>query len=524
MNDFHDDPLVIQVTATAVTVLETGMPMKKKIVIIGGGVAGLSAGIYGQLSGYDTEIIEMHTVPGGQCAAWDRQGYRFDYCLHWLVGTAAGPFHEIWKDTDVITDSVKIIDHEIHSKVFAGDGTDFTIYTNLDRWESYLVDIAPEDSATIRIMCAEMRTVSVLEPFTLPPELRGPLVYLRALVKMFPALFVMRKYLKMSCAQYFRKLNFKNRRLAFFLDSLYAKRDCSAMAFLMLLGWFNRKNAGYLIGGSLPLVSRMAARYRAGGGRLTLGRQVKKILVENDTAAGVILVDGTKILADHVISAADGHTTLYEMLAGMYLTREIEEAYGTWPLFSPLVKVSFGIDKEITTDYPLQTYLEAGKNIGATSVTAGYSIMNYSFDPTMAPVGKTVIVLRYESPWALWKDLAGEAYAAEKKQIEQDAVAILEKRLPGITRHIEVIDIATPQTGVRHTGVWQGAYEGFMPTSKNITKRLKATLPGLRNFQMCGQWLAPGGGLPPAAQSGKWAIQSICKQDKKSFYNSSGNI
>jgi phytoene dehydrogenase-like protein len=93
----------------------------------------------------------------------------------------------------------------------------------------------------------------------------------------------------------------------------------------------------------------------------------------------------------------------------------------------------------------------------------------------------------------------------------------MEKHLPGITGHIEVIDIATPKSDVRYTGVWKGAYEGFMPTGKNITKSLTMTLPGLKNFYMCGQWLFPGGGLPPAAQSGKWVIQLMTSKDKKMF-------
>lgn len=491
--------------------------MNKKVVIIGAGVAGLSAGIYGQRNGYDTEIVEMHTAPGGQCTAWDRNGYRFDYCLHWLVGTASGPFHYIWRETGVITDSVGIIDHEVHTKIFDDKGNDLTVYTNIDRWESYLIEIAPEDGAAIRKMCAEMRKVSLLEPFADPPELRGIRDYLRAIGKMLPAVMLMLKYGRRSCREYFQGLNLKNPRLALFFDNLYGQRDFSVLAFLMMLGWFDRKNAGYLIGGSLPLVGRMAAKYRSLGGTLTLGRKVGKIVVENDAASGVVLTDGTKIAADHVVSAADGHATIYEMLGGKYLSREIEEAYGTWPLFTPLVQVSFGIGREVTTDWPVQTYLARGEKIGATALETGYTIMNYCFDPTMAPAGKTVIVLRYESPWEQWKDLEGEAYRAEKKRIEQDAVVVLERHLPGITAHIEVIDVATPKTDVRYTGVWQGAYEGFMPTGRNITKSLKSTLPGLRNFHMCGQWLFPGGGLPPAAQSGKWAIQLICRQDGTSF-------
>ena len=44
--------------------------MSKKIVIIGGGIAGLSAGIYSAMNGFETEIMEMHNVAGGQCTAW----------------------------------------------------------------------------------------------------------------------------------------------------------------------------------------------------------------------------------------------------------------------------------------------------------------------------------------------------------------------------------------------------------------------------------------------------------------------
>jgi len=92
--------------------------MNKKIVIIGGGVAGLSAGIYARLNEFETEIIEMHSITGGQCTAWERKGYRFDYCLHWLVGTRSGPFHDIWLETNVINNQVKIIDHEYIQKYF----------------------------------------------------------------------------------------------------------------------------------------------------------------------------------------------------------------------------------------------------------------------------------------------------------------------------------------------------------------------------------------------------------------------
>ena len=57
----------------------------KSIIIIGAGIAGLSAGCYGQMNNYQTRIFEMHNLPGGLCTSWKRQGYTIDGCLHWLV-------------------------------------------------------------------------------------------------------------------------------------------------------------------------------------------------------------------------------------------------------------------------------------------------------------------------------------------------------------------------------------------------------------------------------------------------------
>jgi phytoene dehydrogenase-like protein len=47
--------------------------------------------------------------------------------------------------------------------------------------------------------------------------------------------------------------------------------------------------------------------------------------------------------------------------------------------------------------------------------------------------------------------------------------------------------------------------------------RMSKTLPGLNNFYMVGQWVEPGGGLPPAAYSGRNLIQILCKQDRRKF-------
>jgi phytoene dehydrogenase-like protein len=366
-------------------------------------------------------------------------------------------------------------------------------------------------------MCNDMRKSAFLQAYSDPPGLRKPLRSISSMLKMLPVMLLFMKYGRTGCREYFKKLGLTNKALLGFFDSVYGSRDFSAMAFIMMFAWFNQKNAGYLIGGSRALAERMTKRFTNLGGKLTTRAKIKKIAVEDNTARGVILSDGSYVDADYVISAADGHSTIYEMLEGKYLSRKIIRAYQDWELFTPIVQVSFGIRRKIESECPLESRLEKEQKIGRTKTIHGFSIMNYCFDPTMAPEEKSVLVMRFDSPWGLWDNIEPAEYKKEKEQILKDATSLLEGVYPGISSDIEVSDVATPLTDVRYTGVWKGSYEGFMPSSKNMMDNLNLFIPGLKNFYMAGQWLFPGGGLPPAGQSGKWAIQYICRDEKMKF-------
>ena len=47
------------------------MSGKEKVVIIGGGIAGLAAGIYALNAGFEAEIYEKNAIPGGECMGWN---------------------------------------------------------------------------------------------------------------------------------------------------------------------------------------------------------------------------------------------------------------------------------------------------------------------------------------------------------------------------------------------------------------------------------------------------------------------
>ena len=59
--------------------------MKKKIVIIGGGISGLTAGIFALRNGYDATILEKNSSVGGLCTGWNRKGWYIDGCIHQIL-------------------------------------------------------------------------------------------------------------------------------------------------------------------------------------------------------------------------------------------------------------------------------------------------------------------------------------------------------------------------------------------------------------------------------------------------------
>ncbi len=492
--------------------------MGKTAIIIGGGVAGLSAGIYGQLNGYDTRIFEMHTAPGGQCTSWKRKGYTFDYCIHWLVGSSHGPFYKVWRETGGLNDSTRVLDMDTFAIIRTARGEDLVIYSDIDRWEQYLLELAPEDDTAVRRLCRDIRTMATIKLMEKSPARQTWLDVVLFFVKSIRAIAVIVRHGRTNVDTYFDKLGFQSAVLKEMFSSIAdAMHDFSASAFLLTLAWFTQKNAGYPVGGSKPLTMRMAERYKSLGGTFKGGIRVEKIIAREGKAIGVRLADGSELFADFIIGAGDLHGLMYDLLDGKYVTPEIDKAFQNWPVFKPIVQVSFGIDRSIDTESHTYQVMAAGEKIGMTTLAPGYHIYNYNHDPVITPGGKCVMKLCFETPFEIWEGMEKEAYRNEKEKIRKDATAFLEKHYPGVKGHIEVVDVTTPLTCVRYTGVWKGAYEGFMPASNNVGKNLKLTVRGLDNFYIAGQWTHPGGGLPPSAQSGKWIFEAICKKDKKKF-------
>ncbi|OFV84201.1 MAG: hypothetical protein A2W26_13495, partial [Acidobacteria bacterium RBG_16_64_8] len=404
------------------------------------------------------------------------------------------------------------------------DGPTVIIYTDLDRLEKHLLEIAPEDGAFIKESLGAARHLARKElPSDLPPrELMRAKDMLRLMPAMISLMRPLRKWNAMTIAQFTER--FQNRFVREAMRQIWFP-EMSAFVLLMTLAWFHGRQAGYPIGGSLPLARAVEKRFLDLGGAVDYRARVIEILVENDRAVGIRLADGQEQRFDAVVSAADLHATVYDTLGGRYVNDAVRSWFADFTPFPPLVFIGLGVAREFPEEPRLASGaslgLEHPLQIGGQSVTRlHYRIMNY--DHTLAPVGKTMITSMLPVDYDYWNDLVKDrsAYEAEKKAIADSFVKVLDRRFPGIADHLEVVDVATPTTFKRYTGNWRGSFEGWLPTPSNLTSEMPRTLPGLDSFYLAGQWVAPGGGLPSGVMTGRQVTQLICKKDGRRFRTS----
>ncbi len=488
----------------------------KKVVVIGGGIAGLCAAVYAQECGYQAEVLEMHDIAGGLATSWRRGHYTFETCLHWLYGSNPdGPMHSQWLEVCDV-DKLAFVNQEEFGRVEKENCDSLSIYTNVDRLEKELLKRAPQDTPAIRGLTNAIRK---LGKFKMPDLSADWAANLLTLLRDVPYLPLLRELSGLSCREYGERFTDP------LLKSMFGDGEMgqlSAIALFFSLAWMNQHDAAYAIGGALALIRLIEERLASLGGRVRFGARVERILVEDNAAIGVQLAGGEAIAADWVISAADGHATIYELLGGKYTDKATKKTYDEMQTFPSYLQVSLGVAMDLAgqpvsvtrlLDSPL--HVDPGTKLNQ----AAFRIFN--FDPTFAPAGKTAVTCflptRNFEYWVQLQQHDPAAYRAEKHRIAEAVIAILEKKIPGLRQAIEVIDVSTPATIIRYTGNWKGSMEGWFIRPGINFRPLPNTLPGLRHFMMVGQWIMPGGGLPSGPMTARPAIRAICKRDRVPF-------
>ncbi len=499
------------------------------VIIIGAGLAGLAAGCYAQMNGYQAHIFEHHSQPGGVAAWWKRRDYLIDGGIHFVMGHKPGTgLYNLYHQLGIVPD-VRLVELTSYGRfIHEASNLCIDLTQDLARLDHDLKTHFPGDHAIIDELINGTRAMMRydLSDFGMskPPELTGSLDSMRALLAMRTLLPYMMGRLSRPVAEYVRRVG--DQRLRVFIESLFTP-DVPVFFVMMLLAMAAGGQLGLIEGGCRDFVGAIEKRILALGGQITYDATVAKILVQQrggrTAAVGVRLAGGHEQRAGAVVSAADGYSTIFEMLDGRFANERIRKRYATWRLFKPIVMASYGVAGQFPGQPAFNALaLERPLLVGSQSVH-GVFVRLFNYSQRFAPAGKTVVQVEFETEWDYWHDLheSGRAgYDAEKQRLASELLARLERHFHGIVSNVEVVDVTTPYTTWRYTLNRRGAWEGWLMTPEVFTQAVERTLPGLADFYMAGQWVMPGGGVPPCLYSGQHVAQLLCRRDGKRFRTS----
>jgi phytoene dehydrogenase-like protein/AcrR family transcriptional regulator len=501
---------------TNILLKDTGNRKIKRIAIIGGGISGLSAGIYAHLQGYEAEIYESHHSAGGECTSWHRKGYDIDGCIDWLIGSKPGTvLHDLWETCGALSPTTDIVNHEHIVSLLSEEGQIYHLYSDLHRLENELLRISAKDKKEIKQLVRIVKAFRKMQMPVEPIDMMSFWAKIRMILPLLPIMKHLKFSMNISVADYvkrFRSSIIRNLLSGVVPDIL------AANALFFTIAARTDKDGGFPLGGSLRFAQRMQQRFESLGGKIFLNNKVEKIVIKNGKAVGIqVCGEKTPRIFDCIVSAVDAHTLLYQLLEGRYCDPYFERRFADntkYPVISAML-VAIGV-KISLKHRPVNLIFKPKQPVVVNGVTHSVLMLNhYAYDPSLAPEGHTLVEFIFESfDYDKWESLRKKSendYQVEKQRIGDMMLAELQQVYPETANKAQVLDVATPLTYRRYCNAYKGGYMSFLSTAGTKSENHNGVIEGISNLYLAGQWVFPDGGLPLALLAGKFAIQRIGK-------------
>jgi len=481
----------------------------KKVLVIGGGLSGLSAGIYALRAGFEVTICEQCAFAGGHLGGWQRNGYIIDNCIHWFTGSnTQTDTNQMWQDLGILDGAGIYFPETLYTSEYRGQRISLNIDEN--KTVADMIAVSPEDEAqTVELF----RAVKVVENLMINAVGKNPVFPVLKEIMNIPVLL---NYSKINVEEL--SLKFKSPLLRCFLTDLMDKHF-SSLALIITYAIFCGKNGGIIRGGSRAAADRVVNKFISLGGALKTNKKAVKINVSEGKADSVTFSDGEVIAADYIISAVPT-SELFGKLTSAAMPENLKAKYdspdyirfSSYQLAFEIDDVPLPFKKELVYDLPIKYAFPLNKD--------RMIVYEYSHEPTFAPEGKRIIqtmIYCLEEECARFVRLRNEdikAYRAEKERVSQIICSALIEKFPAVKDSIKLLDMWTPATYNRYTGEEVGAFMSFIFPHGNFPLITENRIKDVKNLVLATQWLQTPGGLPIAADMGKRAAEAVAEMEK----------
>ncbi len=491
----------------------------KKVIIAGGGIAGLTCGAMLQKSGFDVTIYEKNSVVGGMCSSWKRRGYTIDNCIHWMTGTHPDTeLNRLWREVGALSDDVKLYEKQtFYSSV--SDGRKLSFYRDIEKTRTEFLALSPEDSDEINKLIGAVKAAEgMVMPAEKPFDKMSAGEIIRLGKTMMPVIKGMSCYNDDDLSSFAARFKHPLIRQAI-VD--YMPERYKVNAFLVSYATVTSGNGDIPLGGSLKTAQRIADKITSLGGKIKTSCPVKKIIVEKGKATGVMLENGQSDFADYVVCAVDPYFAFHSLLPEKYMPSKLKKMYEKrdWFPVESGFQAAYSV-KGVFSELSETTVVPCREIKVGTRTINRMSVQSYSYDPSFAPEGECIVqvsIRQNEEDFAFWKELAADKtlYSAKKRELAAELEKRAEEAFPCIAGKTEVCDVWTPVSYASRCNAYRGAYMSFISAVNSKGSALmRDKAKGVKNLLLASQWVMGPGGLPSAASSGNFCAYRIIDKEK----------
>ncbi len=465
-------------------------------IIIGAGIGGLVCGCYLAKSGLKTLIIEQHSVAGGYCTSFTRQGYQFDSSIHYIGGVKRGSLSEILNELEAEGD-LDFVQMDPADKIIMPESTTY-IRANPHNTIQEFKKNWPKESGNIENFFK----------FSMQPSI--PTIYKNTANLSFEKIlnsFFKNKQLKAAIE------------LLFFANMGLPSSKLSAFASIIFFREFLLDPGYYPKGGMQQFANYLLSKFNFYGGQIILSQKVSKIILKNHKIDSVIVSSQQEFNSKYLVACIDT-TQLFKNLleSSTPESKTIDRLIPSNSIFAAYLGMSEGFTLRVnetcniwyssTIDFD-KCYKSLSSNIQNKRIP--FMLISFPSHKASTSLNTHKFSIQFFTPSTFETK---EFWNKNRNLIFNEMLDLAKKIIPGIEESIKIKVTATPLTFQRYTLNREGATFGWASTIEQTKTSLLPQETSIKNLFLAGHWCITGagqGGISTVALSGKKAALRIIK-------------